>query len=79
MTILVPSVVVLSMWRTLTEAFWFNEQWRAFDISEADNWWLSLRNGAPFPAGWYFLERFLGQTFGSTELVLARPRPASYR
>lgn len=72
-TILVPSVVVLSMWRTLTEAFWFNEQWRAFDISEANNWWLSLRNGAPFPAGWYFLERFLGQTFGSTELVLRAP------
>ena len=74
MTILVPSVVVLSMWRMITEAFWFNEQWRAFDISEANNWWFSLRHvGAPFPAGWYFLERFLGQTFGSTELVLRAP------
>jgi hypothetical protein len=62
------------MWRMLTEAFWFNEQWRAFDISEANNWWFSLRHvGAPFPAGWYFLERFLGQTFGSTELVLRAP------
>ena len=51
-TILVPSVVVLSMWRMITEAFWFNEQWRAFDISEANNWWFSLRHvGAPFPAG----------------------------
>ena len=73
-TVMVPSAVVLSMWRTLTEAFWFNEQWRAFDISQANNWWLSLRSvGAPFPAGWYFLERFLGQTFGSTELVLRAP------
>ena len=30
-------------------------------------------DGAPFPAGWYFLERVSGSLFGSTELVLRLP------
>ena len=71
---LVPSAVVLTLWRNLTEPFWFNEQWRAYYISNPGNWWEALKsNGAPFPAGWYFLERISGVLFGSTELVLRLP------
>jgi len=70
----VPSAIVFSLWRNLTEPFWFNEQWRAYYISNPGNWWEALRNdGAPFPAGWYFLERISGALFGSTELVLRLP------
>ena len=71
---LVPSAVVLTLWRNLTEPFWFNEQWRAYYISNPGNWWEALKSdGAPFPAGWYFLERISGVLFGSTELVLRLP------
>jgi hypothetical protein len=70
----VPSIVVLTLWDNLTEPFWFNEQWRAYYISNSGNWWGALKvDGAPFPAGWYFLERIAGGIFGSTELVLRIP------
>ena len=71
---LVPSFVVVTLWDNLTEPFWFNEQWRAYYISNTGNWWGALKtDGAPFPAGWYFLERIAGTVFGSTELVLRIP------
>ncbi len=71
---LAPSAIVLSLWRNLTEPFWFNEQWRAYYISNPASWWEALKSdGAPFPAGWYFLERISGSLFGSTELVLRLP------
>ncbi len=70
----VPIAIVLSLWNNLTEPFWYNEQWRAYYISNAGNWWAALKNdGAPFPAGWFFLERFSGAVFGSTELTLRLP------
>jgi len=51
--------------------FWYNEQWRAYYISKPGDWWAALKgDGAPFPAGWYFLERLSASLFGSTELVL---------
>jgi hypothetical protein len=71
---LVPTAFVLSLWSNLTEPFWFNEQWRAYYISNSANWWQALKtDGAPFPAGWYFLERISGELFGSTELSLRVP------
>lgn len=52
-------------------SFWYNEQWRAYYISKPADWWAALKtDGAPFPAGWYFLERGSASLFGSTELVL---------
>lgn len=52
-------------------SFWYNEQWRAYYISKPGDWWAALKgDGAPFPAGWYFLERVSASLFGSTELVL---------
>jgi len=70
----VPAAFVFSLWGNLTEPFWFNEQWRAYYISNPGDWWAALKvDGAPFPAGWYFLERFSGGLFGSTELVLRLP------
>jgi hypothetical protein len=70
----VPTAVVVSMWSNLNEPFWFNEQWRAYYISNSGNWWQALKtDGAPFPAGWYFLERASGAVFGSTELTLRLP------
>jgi hypothetical protein len=75
----VPTAIVLSLWDNLTQPFWFNEQWRADYISASGNWWVELKNagaqgvGAPFPAGWYFLERVSGVLFGSTELALRIP------
>ena len=63
-----------SLWSNLTEPFWFNEQWRAYYISNSGNWWATLKlDGAPFPAGWFFLERLSGALFGSTELTLRLP------
>jgi hypothetical protein len=69
-----PTAVLLSLWRNLTIPFWYNEQWRAYYISISGNWWAALKDdGAPFPAGWYFLERTSASFFGSTELVLRIP------
>lgn len=67
----VPLAVLGSLWPSLTTPFWFNEYWRAEYISYPGGWWAALRDDqAPFPAGWYFLERFTGELFGSTELSL---------
>ena len=69
-----PTAIALCLWRNLTEPFWFNEQWRAYYISNPGNWFEALKSdGAPFPAGWYFLERLSSSLFGSTELVLRLP------
>ena len=66
--------MVVTLWQNLTEPFWYNEQWRAYYISNPGNWWAALKtDGAPFPGGWYFLERISGALFGSTELVLRIP------
>ena len=35
----VPIATVASLWSNLTEPFWFNEQWRAYYISNSGNWW----------------------------------------
>ena len=52
----VPTAIVLSLWSNLNESFWYNEQWRAYYISLSGNWSAALKgDGAPFPAGWYFL------------------------
>ena len=80
-----PTVFLASLWGNLTEPFWFNEQWRAYYISNSGNWWAALKDagggtggiGAPFPAGWYFLERVSGSLFGSTELALRLPTARS--
>ena len=70
----VPTGILISLWSNLTLPFWFNEQWRAYYISNQGNWWQALKSdGAPFPAGWYFLERLSGSLFGSTELALRIP------
>ena len=70
----VPLAVVATLWANLDRTFWFNEQWRAYYISKSHGWWAALRvDGAPFPAGWYFLERASSALFGSTELTLRLP------
>ena len=70
----VPTALLLSLWQNLTVPFWYNEQWRAYYISIGGNWWSALKgDGAPFPAGWYFLERTSASIFGNTELVLRIP------
>ena len=69
----VPSAVVVTLWQNLTEPFWFNEQWRAYYISNPGNWSGTLKSPAPFPGGWFFLERISGALFGSTELALRIP------
>ena len=44
----VPTAVVLSLWSNLTLPFWYNEQWRAYYISNQNNWWEALKSdGAP--------------------------------
>ena len=69
-----PVVVLASLWRNLTIPLWYNEQWRAFYIADSRGWWTALtRDGAPFPAGWYFGEKLVGSVFGSTELTLRLP------
>ena len=73
-----PTALLLSLWQNLTLPFWYNEQWRAYYISVSGNWWSALKGGgAPFPAGWYFLERTSASLFGSTELVLRIPTAAA--
>ena len=70
----VPVALLASLWTVLNVPFWYNEQWRAYNISQGGDWWAALKgDGAPFPAGWYFLERATGSVFGSTELVLRIP------
>jgi len=70
-TAAIPTALLLSVWRNLGMSFWYNEQWRAYYISKPGDWWMALRgDGAPFPAGWFFVERLSASLFGSTELVL---------
>jgi hypothetical protein len=70
----VPTAILISLWSTLTLPFWYNEQWRAYYISNQGNWWQALKSdGGPFSAGWYFLERVSSSVFGSTELALRIP------
>jgi hypothetical protein len=70
----IPAAVLISLWSNLTEPFWYNEQWRAYYIANPGNWFEALKgDGAPFPAGWYFLERVTGYFFGTTELALRIP------
>jgi len=70
-TVGLPTALLFSLWQNLTMTFWYNEQWRAYYISKPGDWWTALKgDGAPFPAGWYFLERLSASLFGSTELVL---------
>ena len=46
----VPTAVVLSLWSNLTEPFGFNEQWRAYYVSNPGNWFEALKSdGAPVP------------------------------
>ncbi len=72
--IAVPVALLLSLWSNLNLPFWYNEQWRAYYIADHGNWWQALRNdGAPFPAGWYLIERVSGDLFGTTELALRLP------
>jgi hypothetical protein len=72
--VVVPTALVLSLWSNLVQPFWFNEQWRAYYISNPTDWFQTLKgDGAPFPMGWYFLERASGALFGSTELALRLP------
>jgi hypothetical protein len=73
-----PTALLVTLWQNLTIPFWYNEQWRAYYISISGNWWSALKgDGAPFPAGWYFLERTSASLFGSTELVLRIPTAAA--
>ena len=70
----VPSLVLVGLWASLTRSFWFNEVWRAYEMSKTSGWWTALKNGGtPVPAGWFFLERASGDLFGSTELSLRLP------
>lgn len=70
----VPLALVLTLWSNLNLPFWFNEQWRSYYISAPGDWWATLgankAPSAPFPAGWFMLERWSAALFGSTELVL---------
>jgi hypothetical protein len=73
-SVAVPTLVLASLIPTLKAPFWFNEQERAYYISYGANWWQALHtDAAPSPAGWYFLERFTGQLFGSREITLRLP------
>lgn len=73
-SVCLPLGVVISLWVNLSTPFWFNEQWRAYYIAMPNHWWSALKaDGAPFPAGWYFLERASAFLFGSTELALRLP------
>ena len=73
-SIAVPTAVIVGLWRNLAVPFWFNEQWRAYFISYSGNWWGALKtDGAPFPAGWFLIERSASVLFGSTELTLRLP------
>ena len=69
--ILVPIGLLIPLGPSLSKAFWFDEQWRAYYIAYHGSWWHALTgDNAPFAAGWYFLERGVATAFGSSELTL---------
>jgi len=71
----VPIAVVVSLGRTMTAPFWFDEQWRASFISYDGGWLQGLRadHMASIATGWFLVERWTGEVFGSTELSLRTP------
>ncbi len=67
----VPIGLLIPLGPSLSKAFWFDEQWRAYYIAYQGNWWQALTaDNAPFAAGWYLLERAVATLFGTTELTL---------
>lgn len=74
LSVAVPLVVLYSLRYALHKPFWNDEQWRAYFFSIGPGWWGALHGAnAPFPAGWYFLERFAREAVGNYELVLRAP------
>ncbi|MGA9775520.1 MAG: hypothetical protein WBU92_06315, partial [Candidatus Dormiibacterota bacterium] len=69
--VVVPIGLLIPLGPSLSKAFWFDEQWRAYYIAYQGNWWHALTaDNAPFAAGWYLLERVVATLFGTTELTL---------
>lgn len=70
--VVVPVVVLLLLGKTLTAPFWFNEQWRASYFSYLGGWEQGIRADhiTSIATGWFLVERWTGELFGSTELSL---------
>lgn len=66
-----PVALLIPLGPSLSKAFWFDEQWRAYYFAYPGDWWKALTSdNAPFAAGWYFLERGVALAFGGSELAL---------
>lgn len=77
--VVIPPVAVIALLgRTLTAPLWFNEQWRASFFSHLGGWVQGIQadHTTSMATGWYFIERWSGQLFGSTELALRIPTAA---
>jgi hypothetical protein len=62
------------IWPTLTRPLWYDESWRAYQLSIGSGWFEALKTAnAPLPLGWYGLERALIAAFGNTAFVLRIP------
>ena len=74
----VPIVVLLVLRKFLSASLWFNEQWRAEFISYPGGWLQGMRADhlASIAVGWFLVERWAAEIFGSTELVLRVPAAA---
>ncbi len=56
---------------SLRQPFWFDEQWRAYDVSAGAGWWSTIAHSrAPMSAGWYVVEKLGIWWGGNTELAL---------
>lgn len=80
LVIAAPAIVVVALWRTMTAPLWFNEQWRAFFISYRGGWIQAIRADhlAALAVGWFAIERWSVELFGSTELVLRMPEAVAF-
>lgn len=67
--------VLFAFKQFLTPALWYDEQWRALQISVPRGFWRDLNHavGGASSFGWMGIERLVADLFGSREVVLRLP------
>lgn len=74
-TFIIPALALWSLRPFLIAPMWYDEQWRADYISYAGGWiqGITADHVSSIALGWFVIERWSAELFGSTELSLRIP------